>query len=285
MELERPTPADADAAGLLSSLTDILDLLKPASETVGDPGALGVGFAGAVDPGCGIVRRSPHLPRMDGVDLRRMLQDAWGRRVLVWNDANAAAWGEYRLGAAQGCRTALFLALGTGVGGAILSEGRVFIGSHGFAGEIGHMPVMVDGPACACGSRGCLEALVAAAAIVRRYRERFPPGEDPQVATPRDIAGLADSGDREADRALRETGRMLGAALTGLVHLLDPDRIVVGGGILGSADRILPEAVAVLREACLWSGTDLPDVRAAALGGGAGWMGAAMAACDRPGSW
>lgn len=282
--LERPTPADADAPALLAALTDILDVLNPSSDTGGDHGALGIGFAGAVDPEPGIVRRSPHLPRMDGVSLRLLLEEAWGRDVLLWNDANAAAWGEYRLGAAQGSRTAVFLALGTGVGGAILSEGRLLMGSHGLAGEIGHMPVILGGPACACGSRGCLEAVVAAGAIVRRYRERFPPGKAPQAASPRDIAKRADSGDPEADQALRETGRILGAALTGLTHLLDPDCIVIGGGVLGSVDRILPEAVAVLRGACLWSGTDLPEVRAAALGAGAGWMGAAMAADDRLGA-
>lgn len=278
--VEVPTPADADAASLPAVLTDILVAMEASAEGGRDGGPLGIGFAGAVDPGRGVVCRSPHLPGMDGAALRALLEDAWRRPVLVWNDANAAAWGEYRLGAASGSRTAVFLALGTGVGGAIISGGRLLTGTHGFAGEIGHMPIAAGGARCACGARGCLEALVAAEAIVRRYRSRFTSGEAPPVSSPRDVAERAGSGDAEARAALVETGAILGSALTGLTHLLDPDCIVVGGGILGAADLILPAAVGELRRSCLWRGADLPDVRPAALGAGAGWMGAALAAAE-----
>jgi glucokinase len=170
-------------------------------------------------------------------------------------------------------------------------DGALWIGRHGAAGEIGHMPVVIDGPPCACGGHGCLEALIGTRAILDRYRslsrasgavEASYGRVEVEPLTVRGLARRAREGEAAAIATFGETGRILGLALAGLTQLLDPDLFVVGGGISRSADLFLPAARAALGEDAMLPAEMRPRVEPAILGPDAGWIGAARAAAEGP---
>jgi glucokinase len=279
-EERRPTPAREGPEALVRVIDSLFrELVPDGVETT-----VGVGCAGLVDPGRGLVRTSPNLPLWKEVPLAELLAGPLGLRPAFLNDANAFTLAEWRLGAARGASTVVALTLGTGVGGGLILGGRLWTGVNGFAGEIGHAPLIADGPPCVCGARGCLEALVGSSAIVARYvgsadgRPAGPSGAG--SITPRGIAARAREGDAAARRAFEETGRYLGIALRGAVHLLDPDVIVIGGGISGASDLLLPAARRSMRENLMHPPELTPEIRPAELGSAAGWIGAAVYALD-----
>jgi glucokinase len=299
--LERPSPAregPSVMAELLADMARELGAAVPRSIPApadpegceGSPIPLGIGCAGLVDPWRGVVLASPNLPGWaPEVPLAELVARAVGARPLLLNDANAFVLAETRLGAGRGAATVVGITLGTGVGGGLILDGALWIGRHGAAGEIGHMPLMVDGPLCACGSRGCLEALVGTRAILLRYRSLAgsgnAAGEDhtrggQMPLTVRRLAQLAAEGEAAAITTFAETGRLLGLALGGLTQLLDPDLFVVGGGISRSASLFLPAARGALAEAAMLPRSMQPRVEAAVLGPDAGWIGAAWAAAE-----
>lgn len=264
-EVQWPTPPGA--AALVDAIGAQLNAWDPDA-------SFGIACAGVIDPS-GTVVRSPNLPGWKDIPLRALARDRIGRFPVVLNDANAFLLAEATLGAARGARHAVGLTLGTGVGGAILIEGRLWQGVHGFAGEAGHAILQADGALCACGSRGCLEALVGTQAMLERYRLLAP--NRPPASTTREIATRAESGDDAALRTLAETGRLLGLSLMSLAHLLDPEIFVIGGGVSAAGDLILEPARAVLRASPLLPGRT-PAVKLAELGNSAGWIGAGLAA-------
>ncbi|MCU0607695.1 MAG: ROK family protein [Candidatus Edwardsbacteria bacterium] len=245
--------------------------------------AIGVGSAGLVDRGT--VRNSPNLPGWQGaVPLSRLLGKELagsGIPIVVENDVNAMVLAEQRLGAARGCRQVVGLTLGTGVGGGIIIDGRLYRGCRGGAGELGHTVISEDGPPCLCGNRGCLEALVGAAAIVARYRGRDPGtrGKRPGTTVAM-ISAAARRGDRRAVAALRETGRLLGVGLANIVNTFDPEMIVIGGGVAGAGGLILEPAVREMERRAMPYNAAHVRVRRAGLGPQAGAIGAALAAAD-----
>src|SRR5690606_2549231 len=196
----------------------------------------GIACAGVIDPS-GTVVRSPNLPGWRDVPLRSLARERIGGEPAVLNDANALLLAAARLGAARGARHAVGPPLAPGVGGAILLDGRLWSGIHGFAGEAGHMILLADGPLCTCGSHGCVEALVGTRGILDRYRRLAP--EQPEAKTPREISERARAGETAAIDTLAETGRFLGLALMSLAHLLDPETFVIGGGVASAGDLIL----------------------------------------------
>lgn len=240
------------------------------------PAALCVACAGVVDPAAGKVVASPNLPLRD-VPLASLLEAGLGRPVLLENDANAALFAESRLGAARGARNAAMLTLGTGVGGAILLNGEIYRGSHGGAGEIGHMIVDAHGDPCKCGGQGCLEAYVGAPGFERigfRTVGLFERG----AFTSEHIGRLAQEGSAAAQRSLEALGWWLGVGISNLVSLLDPEVVVVGGGIGSLGELLLEPARRVVRAHPLPPGRDRVRVEQAQLGGGAGAVGAALLA-------
>jgi len=240
------------------------------------PLAIGVGCAGLIDPARGVVVTSPNLPGWEGTELRGRLENAVGRSITLVNDANAFVLAESRVGAARGRQTVCGLAIGTGVGGGFVADGTLWLGAHGFAGEFGHWPFALDGPRCACGQIGCLEAFIGTPAIVGAYL-----AASDEVATPEEIARRAGGGDAMALAVFAELGRILGTALAGLTALFDPEIFVVGGGVAQAEAYFLPQARAALRARALAPPDALPDLVAAALGPDAGWIGAALLAEDR----
>jgi glucokinase len=252
------------------------------------PRACGAGCAGLVDGVRGIVRMSPNLPSWRDVELARLLTDALGVETIVDNDANAAAYAEHAVGAARGATNAAVLTLGTGVGGGLILGGRLYRGSHGFAGEVGHATIRFDGPPCACGGTGCFERMVNAEAIVARARARADRGPS-QLGealkagslTAKDVSDAAARGDAAAAAVIEETGRLLGVGLANLVQILDLEIIVVGGGVASAGERLLAPARAEMAARVAGPAWRLPKVVPAELGEMAGVTGAALLASDR----
>jgi glucokinase len=246
--------------------------------------AIGVAAAGFVDaPGERVVF-APHLPWRDD-DLRGRLAERWGTPVVLDNDANCTAVAEATFGAAGGEGTGLVVTMGTGIGGAVLVDGRVLRGRNGLAGEFGHMQVVPDGQPCECGGRGCWEQYASGNALVRYARARIglelsvlaeACGGDPARLTGPMVTDAAADGDLVARQAFGSVGHWLGVGLANLVAALDPHRIVVGGGVSAAGDRLLDPARAELERSVVAAGHRVvPPVLAARMGPEAGVVGAA----------
>jgi glucokinase len=203
--------------------------------------AAGVGCAGFIDAARGYLYVSPNLPVWENVELGRIFKGVLGMRVVIENDANCAAWGEYVLGAGMGKDPFICITLGTGIGGGIVIGGKIYHGWQGLAGELGHQTISSDGPECSCGRIGCLEAFANASSIVSRAAGMKHNGEE-GVLTSAEVAAAALKGDRIAIDALAEAGRSLGVGLANIVHMLNPEVIAVGGGVAGAGDLILEPA-------------------------------------------
>lgn len=226
-----PTSAEQEADELVRSLAGAVEELDPRRSLL----SLGVAAPGCRrEDGEGLVNVT-NLPQLDGYPLRERLEKALGRRVTLDNDANAAALGEHTYGAGREARRLLVLTLGTGIGAGMVVEGAIHRVAWQGLGDPGHVIVQPDGPVCGCGGRGCVEALAAVPAIMRRAGDfRTFEGAVQAARGGRDAA---------AGAAFEEAGRWIGVALASLVHLLAPDRILLGGGGFDAAPDLLMEPV------------------------------------------
>jgi glucokinase len=281
---ERPTPADDVPA----TVETVAGLAAELAEGGGE--AVGVGAAGMVEFAAGTLRYAPNLAWRE-VPLRDLVSERTGLPCVVDNDANVAAWAEYRFGAARGFRHVLLITVGTGIGGGIVADGALFRGAHGFAAEIGHIIVEPDGPPCGCGNRGCWEQVASGRALDRLARaevERDPSGRIAALAAGDEVSGrhvseAAREGDPAAVAAFATVGRRLGEGIAGLVNVLDPEVVVVGGGVAEEGAVLLDPARAAFVEA-----VEAPEHRPevpivpAALGNDAGAIGAAALALGLP---
>lgn len=252
---QAPSPPNGDAS---ADRREILALARCLlAEIKARPAAVGVSFGGPVDAAQGLVLLSHHVPGWEDFPLAAWLRGEFGTPAAVDNDANAGALGEWRFGAGQGCASLLYVTVSTGIGGGWVLDGRVYHGADSLAGEIGHMTVEPGGPPCACGRRGCLEALAAGPAIARRARERLraAPGRgarllelaggDVDAVTAKEVSQAADLGDPLAQEVLDEAARALGLGLAAAIVLVNPQRVVVGGGVSKAGERYF----AAVREA------------------------------------
>ncbi len=192
--------------------------------------AIGVGMPGLVDMETGIVRIPPNFKEWDEVNLKSPLEKEFKVPVYIGNDANNYGLGEWQFGAGRGYKNLVVLTLGTGVGGAIILNGRLYVGSRYAAGELGHITIVSDGPQCNCGNRGCLESFIGTQYLLHRASILLRRSFD-EV---RELYDLAVSGNFTAKELFREYGRYLGIALTNFVHIFDPDIIILGGGVVNS---------------------------------------------------
>ncbi len=215
------------------------------ARTEGQLVAIGVSFGGPVDSAKGVVRLSHHVPGWEDVPLRDQLQAEFCVPAAVDNDANVAALGEWRFGVGQGCAGLLYVTVSTGIGGGWALNGKVYSGADGMAGEIGHVVVRPDGAECVCGKRGCLEVEACGRAIARKMRERLEAGQTSEVlktsgvstVTGESVARAAQQGDPLAQEVMDEVARNLGTGLGGAINLMNPQRIVLGGGVTKSGER------------------------------------------------
>ncbi|HEY8338823.1 MAG TPA: ROK family protein [Egibacteraceae bacterium] len=283
----RSTPAQ-DAEALSALVADVVaELSASAGGLRGLP--VGVGAAGLVDLD-GVVRYAPNIAWAD-YPLRADLAERLGVPVVVENDANVAAWGEYRAGAGRDARqTMLMLTVGTGVGGGLVMGDRLMRGSNGLAAELGHVIVDEGGPPCPCGNLGCLEALASGTAIGRTAAEVLDSGVVPEGSllheldelTGKSVTVAARAGDAAAVGVLERVGFWLGVGLASLVNAFDPEVIVVGGGAIEAGDLLLePAREAFVQRVIGRRYRTLPPIRRAALGDDAGIVGAALLALER----
>ena len=252
--------------------------------------AVGVGAAGLVDRD-GDVQYAPNIPAFRRTPLREALGTTIGLPVVVDNDANAAAWGEIVHGAARGAPYALMVTLGSGIGGGIIARGRIIRGAHGFAAEVGHFQIDPNGPMCACGEPGHWEAFASGHALGRMGREwaaagRAPgvvarAGGDPDAVTGVHVGDSAQAGEADGRALLDEYAQLVAVGLAGLANILDPERIVISGGLVELGDTLLtPVRDAFSRRI---EGTEYRpriDIVPAELGEQAGVIGAAACARD-----
>jgi len=268
--------AEGGAAVLERALGLARTLLDTArAQGIDEPTAVGVGAGGQIDPETGVVVSATDLlPGWAGTPLRDAFEEGLDRDAFVDNDVNALAVGECRFGAGAGVRHLLFLALGTGVGGAVVLDGRLHHGARGVGGELGHLLLFPDG-----GDYVTLEDYASGAALVRHYRALG--GEENWDGVAVGAAAKSDPGSVAA-RAVARTGECLGIGLASLANIFDPDRFVIGGGLLDLGDLLLEPARRVLAERALPLVRD-PPVVPAALGADAAVIGAAcLALSPRP---
>ncbi|MFL5789911.1 MAG: ROK family protein [Actinomycetota bacterium] len=256
------TPA-TDVPGVLEAMRSVAAQVLDPSTT-----AIGVGAAGLVERATGRMRFAPNIAWRD-VDLAAELA-VFGLPASIDNDCTTATVGELLAGAGRGVEDFVYVGLGTGIGGGLVLGGAVQRGAHGFAGEVGHIIVEPGGVVCGCGNRGCWETVASGTTITRLGRERL--GVDGQG-----VVAAAARGDGAAQAILDEVGLRLGQGIAGLVNVLDPEVVIVGGGPAAAGDLLLGPARRACRDAI--EGADVrPEVPIvpAALGGDAAAIGAAL---------
>ncbi len=270
---------DAVLEAMLGSLDEAL---KAARVSRGDLRGLGIASPGAVDVVRGVVTGAPQLIGWKDVPLVEIVRERLGVDVWLENDANAAALGEHTFGAGRGSRHMIYLTISTGLGGGIIIEGELYVGARGFAGEIGHAMIDLDGPECEFGGPGCLESVASGAAIARRGEALLTRGEAPVLSrlqasetrvTAKLMAQAAREGDEACRRVFRDVGHYLGVTLANCVNIFNPELILIGGGVASAADLFFAEARTTMESLAIRE--PLRDVRLelAALGDRAGPLG------------
>lgn len=231
-------------------------LLSTLGLGLSDLSAVGAGVPGPTIANEGMVLAPPIMPGWDRFPIRDTLEKLWGCPVSLNNDAELGVLGEWACGAGRGEQNLAYIKVGTGIGAGLFIDGQIYRGATGSAGEIGHMTIDENGPLCACGNRGCLEALAGGRAIVSMARTAIQSGRrtelaervNPEALTAMDISNAAARGDLVAQEVLAEAGNQLGIALTSLVNLFNPNIVVVGGGVAQTGDLFLePIRKAVLK--------------------------------------
>ena len=266
-----PTPPRPAPAELVRWVVDRWGEMRQAAGVAAIEG-IGLSAPGPVDPGGTLIHRIFDWGWRD-VPLAALLAGATGLRVRMDNDVNCCAVAEGRWGAAVGRGDFLWMQVSTGVGGGLIQGGRLYAGAHGQAGEIGHIRIQRRGAPCTCGQRGCLETLISGPAIVRRYRAAGAAAEGAE-----EVFAAADAGDPRARRLLRSVAVDLGTALVTAISLLDPDLVVLGGGVMAGFAELLPVTRAVVEARATASGAPGVPVVLTRLGAHAALLGAAALA-------
>jgi glucokinase len=290
---QRPTLADKGPEPLMHLVANIGErVLLHAAEEDYDVPWLGVGTPGTVDFKSGqVIGMSPNIAGWKGMEIGELLRDRLNVPVWVDNDVNCVALAEYRFGAGAGYNSLVCVAVGTGVGGGVVLNGKLWRGSTFAAGEIGHMPIDPNGPLCGCGNRGCIEALCASGAIMQRCRDHLRGGltpifEEVLEGEPGDLSikklfAAARKKDEIALQVIAETARYLAIGLAGAVNLLNPELVIIGGGVAdGGAGFVESTAQELRTRICDSAGEKLRVVKAT-LGNSAGFIGAGILGEER----
>jgi glucokinase len=282
------TQAERGAEHVIGRMAGLVDeLIGKANCARSQVVGVGVGAPGPMSHVQGIIYSAPNLPGFVHVPLRDRFADLTGLRVVLENDANAAAFGEFTAGAGKDVRTLVLLTLGTGIGGGVVLDGKLWRGCFDNAGEVGHTVIVPGGRPCPCGQQGCLERYASANAVAERLSEAVQAGADsllkPKVLAgaafdARDVLAAIDRGDALAARIWDETCYYLALGIVNLRHLINPELVVLAGGLINAGPRLL-SLVQAHFERCSWKiAPDAPRIALATLGTDAGTIGAAMLA-------
>jgi glucokinase len=279
----RNTPVEGGLA-LLAAIAAVANELAAQEKVV----AVGLSIAGFVSSDRSTMLATPNIAELNGMQLQHPLENAIKLPVRVENDANAAAWGETVYGAGRGCDHLMLLTIGTGIGGGIVTNGELYRGAYGVAGEFGHMRMVPNGLRCGCGSDGCFEKYASGNALLRIAKELAAIKPDEAIkllalgdGTPEGIHGshitaAALAGDEVALSAFSEIGDWLGAGIAMLSVILDPERVIIGGGVIEATELLLtPTRNALMRHLPYATKHPAPTIVPAELGNDAGLVGVA----------
>jgi glucokinase len=253
---------------VIGEMCDAIQRLTDQYKAFGKFVGAGIGVPGIIDMETGMMRKSANLPGWSEYPVRDEIERRLGARVFLNNDAKVAALGEQWLGAGRGVDNMAMVTLGTGIGGAIILNGKIFYGMNGMAGEFGHVTIEPNGVPCGCGNHGCAERYASATALVRMAREAIESGQAPELAkaavsgaefSARSIYDLAMQGNHDAQKIFHRFGVSLGMLLADLVNILNLDMFVIGGGVLSAWDAFAPTMFAELRERSLIYAATAPD--------------------------
>lgn len=282
----RDTCAQEGPEGVISRIIESIKRVidSPAVASPADVMGIGIGAAGACETPSGIVSSSPNLPGWRNVPLKDIIQREFSLPTYLENDATIAALGEHRFGAGVGIGNLIYVTVGTGIGGGIIIDGKLYGGASGTAGEIGHMTIDVNGPPCNCGNIGCWETFASgtalAAAAVRQIEAgaqttilSFAEGDLEKVSA-QTIFLAADQGDKLAKDLIWRTGYYLGVGLVNLVNIFNPELVLIGGGLSQMGQLLLEPAIKVVKERAFEVPAKAVRIERAQLGADAGVLGA-----------
>lgn len=263
----------------------IYDLLKETKLKKENIEGIGFGFPGQIDYKNGIVRNAPNVPGWIDVPIAKIFEEEFNIPTRVDNDVRCAALGELNFGAGKGCENLICITVGTGIGSGLIVNGKLVRGASNAAGEIGHIKLQIhDGPICGCGDTGCLEAFASGPSIVAMAEDYIKGGKSTKYRemangnpiTPYIVCEAAKAGDPVARRIFAVIGEYIGIGMAGVVNLLNPEKIIVGGGVAEAGDFLLEPLVENLKKRAMKISGDTVQVVPAQLGNTAGVIGASM---------
>lgn len=263
----------------------IRDLMKETNTTEQDIEGIGFDFPGQVDYKTGVVKLAPNIPGWVNVPIAHMIEEEFHIPTRIDNDVRCAALGELKFGAGKGCENFVCITVGTGIGSGIVINGQLVRGAANAAGEIGHIKLqMKDGPLCGCGDTGCLEAFASGPSIVAMAQEYLKGGKSAKFRelagdgeiTPYIVAKAAEAGDPVAKRIFEIMGEYIGMGLVSVINLLNPEKVIVGGGVAESGDLLLEPIRKTVKARAMVVQRESVEIVPAQLGNSAGVIGASM---------
>ncbi|MSS73438.1 MAG: ROK family protein [Candidatus Latescibacteria bacterium] len=288
---KRSTDSEDGPPAVLNRMADCArEAVARADRSLSDVRAVGIGAPGPLDSDKGIVIFAPNLSGWKNVPVRAALEKTLRKPVFLENDVNVGTLGEHVLGAGKGIRDLVGIFVGTGIGGGVILNGQLHRGLNGTAGEIGHMIIQIGGPRCGCGNRGCLEALASRTAIARDIAAAIRNGKksklggkdlDPSDLKSSDIAKALEEGDRVAVKVIQRAAKAIGIGIVNIIHVLNPEMIVLGGGAMAFGDHILPVVRKTVEKRVLPLAGDHIQIVPAKLADDSGVLGAAVLARQR----
>jgi len=281
------TLADEGPEAVINRIFSAIDhLLNQRGMNLPQLYGISIAAAGAIDSEKGLITSSPHLPGWHDVPFRDIAKEKYKVNTFLINEASAAALGEHQFGVGQGVNNLILLTVGTGIGGGIIINGRLYSGVSGSAGEIGHMVVDVNGPRCSCGNTGCLEALVSGTAVAKEAIKHIRQGDRSSLTeivrgkieniTAEKVSIAAQGGDSLASEVILRAATYLGVGMVNLVNIFNPEMIIIGGGMAKMGELLLNPARQVLRERAFQLPALAVQIVPAQLGDDAGVLGAAV---------
>jgi len=277
---ESDTPNRATAEEICRSIAADANKILHETESLGSVQKFGLALPAIIDYSTSSVVQSPNLPHLNGFGIGQYMAEHTGLDVELENDATAAAIGEHWLGGAEGANNVLCVTLGTGVGGGLIIHGNVVRGPDGTAGEVGHICVEPDGPLCGCGSHGCVEQFASATAVVRQAKERLPGAPSSPLSslehfTASQVFDAAKAGDPLSIEVFEVAGYYLGIVLAGLINTLNPEVIVISGGVSGAWEMFIERTRAEVEKRAFQRPAERAKIVRGQLGDDAGILGAA----------
>lgn len=280
-----PTRAEMGYEYTISNIKQaIYDLMKETKTSKDVIEGIGFGFPGQVDCDNGIVRIAPNIPGWVNVPIASIIEEEFGITTKIDNDVRCAALGELNFGAGKGCKNLICITVGTGIGSGLIVNGKLVRGASNAAGEIGHIKLQIhDGPICGCGDSGCLEALASGPSIVAMAEEYIKGGKstkyrelaNPEI-TPYVVAEAAKQGDNVAKKIYEIIGEYIGVGLSSVVNLLNPEKIVIGGGVADAGDLLFEPIIRTIKHRAMPIQGSAVEVVKAELGNTAGVIGASL---------